>query len=223
MRGASGRSSPGRKSRPSDRDDPERPKEVVAHARARCSLVASWRHEQHAASLIGGQRREHRVQLLPVEIVLIRKIGPREQRHGFVDANEANGLRIRQRLDERRVHEGEDGDAGGEAERQRDDCRACEDGRFPQLTEREAAILPQVVEQIQSPHVATLLFPLLDPRRRSTSRGASLFGGQAGGQVCVDLAFDVVAQLVVELLLDAGRLQKRSQSKTDDRSAGALE
>ena len=173
VRGASGRSSPGRKSRPSIGVDAERPKEVVAHAGARCSLVASWRRQQHAASLIGRKRGEDRVELLPVEIVLIRKIGPREQLTRFRRRQRGEGLRIRQRLDERRVHEGEDGDAGGQAERQRDDCGACEDGRFPQLAEREAAILPQVVEQIQSPHVATLLFPLMDPRRRSTSRGAA--------------------------------------------------
>lgn len=91
--------------------------------------------------MIDVQRNERFIEFFVVEIIGIGKIAERALRRGFVDANEARRMLVRERLDEGGVNEGEDGDAGAEAEREHEDGGKGEAGVFAELAEGETEIL----------------------------------------------------------------------------------
>ena len=71
-----------------------------------------------AGPAINLQRTENLVQLLPVEIVRIRKVGIGNHRNAFRHQNQPVGVGVRQRLDQRSVHKGKDGHTGADPEGQ---------------------------------------------------------------------------------------------------------
>ena len=85
-----------------------------------------------------------------------------------------------------------------------------------QLPGGVARVLPQVVEQIQSAHVATLLLALLEAAHRLERGQPRLAGRHAAGEVVIDLAFEVIPELFVELVFDRVAHEERSQSQAAD-------
>src|SRR5215831_13764489 len=66
----------------------ERSKEVIANASSRRTFDAAGARNGRARSLVGGERREYRVELFPVEIVEIREVRLRKRVHPLVDADQ---------------------------------------------------------------------------------------------------------------------------------------
>jgi hypothetical protein len=57
-------------------------------------------------------------------------------------------------------------------------------------------------DRFQSPHIAALLFPLLDISYGLQGGVTRIFGRHSGGIPFLNLPFQVVAQLFIEFLLD---------------------
>src|SRR5262249_42744583 len=127
--------------------------------------------------------------------------------------DEPGRIRVRQGPDEDRVHEPEDRHVRAETERHHGDCRRGERGMLPKLAESEAQVLDPVLDEAHSTHVAALLHAPSHGTQAALGRDPSLFGRQAGGEALLDLAVEVVAELLGQLPLDAGREKERPGAK----------
>src|ERR1700733_3763947 len=87
-------------------------KESVTH---RCTLRLLYapsclQLKEHV--VIGIHRTENGVELLPVEVVKIGEMAARTELVAFKESNQTRGVAVRQRLDQRGIDKGKDGDAG---------------------------------------------------------------------------------------------------------------
>ena len=89
----------------------------------------------------GVERTEDFVVFFPVEVVLVGKIALRAEFGCFVDADKAGRILIGKRFDQGCVDEGEDGDAGGDAEGQHQNSDDGEAGVLVKLAEGETEVL----------------------------------------------------------------------------------
>ena len=128
------------------RRHPERPKEPIADTRDANRLWPAGRREGEAVALINVQRLERCVARLPVEVVGIGQIALRKNLDALEHADETRGIRIRQRFEQRGIHECENRDAGAQAEREDHDGGRGEPRILPKLADREAKVLRQVLE-----------------------------------------------------------------------------
>ena len=78
--------------------------------------------------LVNVERAEDAVALFPIQVVRVREIAQREHRVGLVDRHQPCGVAVGQGLDQRRVHESEDRQAGAHAQSQHEDGGAGESG-----------------------------------------------------------------------------------------------
>ena len=81
------------------------------------------------------------------------------------------------------------------------------------MTGREAKVLNRVLDHVHAPHVPARFLRLLDAAEGAQRRLARLLARHAAGDIRRHAPVDVVADLVVELLLDASAAEHRSQSK----------
>lgn len=180
--------------------DAESAEEASGYARALCGLRTARRVQDETGVAISVERSENGVELLPVDVVEIGKIAERKEGNAFEDAHQPRGILIGERFEQGRIDESENGDAGAHAQRQHQSSRASEAGSLSQLPDAEAKIVPQVIEQIPSPHIATLLFPLFQAVNRTQGGAARFLARHAGADVLVDLPVHVIMQFLVELL-----------------------
>jgi len=131
-----------------DRSDAKRAEEPIAHASAQCRLCACGSTQQIGAEAPDIQRTEKPGAILPVTKVEIRNITARARCGRLKYGYEPSGIPIGQRLDQRRIHKSENGHTGRHAESQHEDGRRGESWIFPQLPDRKANILRQVVNQV---------------------------------------------------------------------------
>src|SRR5712671_6025818 len=108
------------------RSDAKRAKESFTHASATRRLYASGRAQHEAPILVYIERAKHSVELLPVEVVEVRKIGSRKHRDTFKHGNQAGCFPIGQRLDQSGIYKGENGHAGADPELEHEDSGAGE-------------------------------------------------------------------------------------------------
>ena len=78
-----------------------------------------------------------------------------------------------------------------------------------------AGVLPQVVEQGQSAHVPALLLALLQAAHRPQRRVVRVGRRQSRPDVLVDLAFEVVVQLLVQLPIEGVPVEQGSQPEPE--------
>jgi hypothetical protein len=100
------------------------------------------------------------------------------------------------------IDDAEDGRVRTNAKRQGDQRDSEKAGTVQEGPPSVADILEQLVDQLRAPHVATLLFSLLEAAHRAHRSIASFVGRHALRDVRFDSPFNVVAELIVEFLLD---------------------
>ena len=92
---------------------------------------------------------------------------------------------------------------------------ACEPDVRPQLPRGVAGVLPQVVEQGQSAHVPALLLALLQAAHRPHRRVVRVGRRQSRPDVLVDLACEVVVQLLVQFPVQGLPVEQGSQPQPE--------
>ena len=104
-----------------------------------------------------------------------------------------------------RVDQAEDRGVGAnsEGERQRGHRRVA--GRLPHRPQRIADVAAEVLDPTDPPGVAALLLDQRHVAELAEGSRARIRGREAGGEIELDLPLEMVAQLGVELLLDASR------------------
>ena len=97
---------------------------------------------------------ERAIAFHPVEQVERRHPAPRGSLLLFPQHDQPIGRRKRQRPQQRRVHQREDGAVGSNPEGQRDDRHGGKARRAPELSQSKLHVIPELVEPLHQPHVA---------------------------------------------------------------------
>ena len=118
----------------------ERVEEPAADEQALRRSRFATRAQVEARVAVRGDAHQH---LLMIADVLPLRIGQRVVVHQRIRlAEDDQSIRVvdRQRLQDQRVHQREDGDVGADAQRQRQQRDAAHDGRLPHLPEGECQV-----------------------------------------------------------------------------------
>src|SRR6185437_1589830 len=119
----------------------QRAKESSADAARRHRLRRRSHAQQEARVPIYVQRAERGVHPLPVVVVVAREVGLGNHLRGLGYGHQSVGVRIRQRLDERSIHEAEDGYADAHAESENSDSQQPEPRILAKLAQGVANVL----------------------------------------------------------------------------------
>ena len=182
-----------------DGRDSKRPKEPVAHARAPDGPSPGVGAEAEPVLVVDLERVEGRVHLLPVEVVGIGEVALRKESDRLEDSHEPRRVAIRERLQERRVHESEEGDAGAGAERDREDGGGGEARVLAQLADRVAAVLKEMLDGREGASLAPSFLRGLDPAQLQEGVATCHFRGHARADVVVHVHRQVALELGREL------------------------
>ena len=150
-----------------------------------------------------------------------RRRDPACRRGGGRTRAPADPRRHRERVEQHRFHDAEDGGVRANAERQRHDGDSRKPGRSPELAQRVANVLEQRVDDGADAHVANLvlqecLAPQLEPGVRDGPRP-----GDMPARTClVDQQLECGTQLFVEIAIDAGRRCTRLRHRLSERRDG---
>ena len=156
---------------------------------------------------VGERRRALQELVLPIADLLPDRVRPRAARK----AHEADGLAHGQGAQDQAVHEREDRGVGADAQGQRQDRDEGEGRAAAQDADAVREVLAEVLEKTRAPSVAALLLHLLDTPELDARAAAGLGLGEAGAHVVGRLALDVVAQLGVELGLEAAAAEEPAE------------
>ena len=85
-----------------------------------------------------------------------------------------------------------------------------------ELPHRVHHVLPQLIEKGEPSHVPALLPPLLEPANRLERRKSRVGGTEASGDELLDLAIEVILQLLVELPIHILSMDQRAQAQAHD-------
>jgi hypothetical protein len=129
--------------------------------------------------------------------------------------DDALDVRIRQRSQENRVDDAEDGRAGTDAERQREHGVHGERRILPQHAGGVAEIVRDGVHQADAPRVAAVFADLLEAAELEVGAAPGLVPSQAGLLVLPGLRLEMRAQFLVQIRVDGGALQQRSRPKQE--------
>ena len=121
----------------------------------------------------------------------------------LADDDEAIGVWERQRFQQHRVDEREDGRVRADAQRQRQEGDRCEAGRPAERAERVARVLHDAFDEVEPTCVAALFLPLIDAAKLAQRREARLLVRHSAGAQHFNLTIEVIAHLLVELGLDS--------------------
>src|SRR5262249_1262509 len=98
-----------------------------------------------------------------------------------------------------------------DAERQREGGHSRETGIFAHSAQPEMDVLRQVFNQSYSPGIAALLLTPLDASHGAQRGIARLLRRHAFGDVFLDLPIEVIAEFLIQLLLDLAAAKERAQ------------
>ena len=151
--------------------------------------------------------RQHVVAIAVVAIIGYREIrrGAAAQRHEPVGGSDG------QRTQDEGVQCGEDRGGRADAEAEREHRRSRQARRTAQAARREAKVAPHLVDDADATRIAALLLALLDAVERSLRRVLRLLRRPAAGPLLSDLARQVEADLIVEVLFDPASTEDRSE------------
>src|SRR3990170_9043382 len=82
-----------------------------------------------------------------------------------------------------------------------------------ELTDSEPEILHPVLDEVHATHVAALLFSLVDPAKRTQGPVARLVRRHASCDIRFDSPLEVVAEFVLEVLLNLIAAEERPKSQ----------
>ena len=156
---------------------------------------------------VGERRRALQELVLPIADLLPDRVRPR----AALQAHEADGIAHGQRAQDQAVHERVDRGVGADAEGQGQDRHEGEGRAAAQDADAVREVLAEVLEEARAPRVAALLLHLLDAPELDARAAAGLGLGEAGAHVVGRLALDVVAQLGVELGLEAAAAEEPAE------------
>jgi hypothetical protein len=118
----------------------------------------------------------------------------------------------RRRPQQHGVDDAEDRGVEADADRQRQDHHGAESGTPAQHAQGVADVLPQLIDPDRHPDGACVLFDPCDAAEGFERLGARIRRRHAASDVVLGLAFDVIADVVVEILQAAasGHLSTRT-------------
>ena len=141
----------------------------------------------------------------------------RPARPGAIDAADPDERFLprdaRHRTADDRLDEQEQRGAEADAQREDPDHRRGGNRRAREVTGREANVLNRVFDHVHAARVPARFLRRLDAAEGAQRSLARLLARHAAGDIRRHAPVDVVADLVVELLLDASAAEHRSQSK----------
>src|ERR1700733_3699085 len=144
-----------------DRSNAENTKESRGDSRASNGLDSGRRSHQVSRSGVSLHRTKDLVHLLPIDEVRIGEIRAREHLGRLRYIDEARGVVIGQRPDQRSIHKPEDRHAGAYSKCEHEDCSQGKTGAAAKLAQRKVQILEDSLEP--EPH--DLVAPLLQACR----------------------------------------------------------
>src|SRR6266849_8983924 len=109
------------------------------------------------------------------------------------------------------LQDAENDDIGGNAERQDNDRSEGKARRAAQLAKGESEVLQQGIEKRAGARIAYLLLDLLDAAKLDARRAAGFARRHAGANIFLGQQFEVGANLLVEVSVDATREKEISQ------------
>ena len=119
----------------------------------------------------------------------------------LLDVQQRSWIGERQRREEHAVDHGEHHRRGARSEREREQRDRREGGAAPQIAERVADVLPQIVEPPRAARVAAALFHLLGPAERQPRQAARLLGRHPARDEIRRVRVEMEPQLALEQLL----------------------
>src|SRR5213079_1065490 len=122
-------------------------------------------------------------------------------------------LRVRywQRLQHHRINECENRRGGPDAQGKREHNSSREARRFPQYAQTKAQVLNEILNPVHSARVAAFLFRLLDTAQVDSRATMRLLLGHPLRHIFLGFSFEVIAQLVVQLLVRLRPAKQRPQ------------
>ena len=191
---APGASSAGPKVRPTKRLLAKRVEDARRHAHPLKTCRLATTDERHEC----GARSERRVRQRAAVRANLQELGNVDstrslrssrrrlsRRRRNDQTNELAGILVRQRLDQQRMDDAEDGRVGADAERQRQDGHCGKARRPAQHPRGVVQIPPGIIQPAQGAFVAVALLHLLDAAERALRRESGLVGRQAAASKLV--------------------------------------
>ena len=194
-----------REGAPQDRGHPHHVEEGAAREEARDDLGFAALREVEAGVGEGGRALQELV--LPLADLLPDGVGPR----AALQAHEADGVAHGQRSQDQAVHERVDRGVGADAQGQGQDRHQGEGRAAAQDADAVRQVLAEVLEEARAARVPALLLHLLEAPELDPRAAAGLGLAEAGPHVVGRLALEVVAQLRVELGLEATAAEEAAQ------------
>src|SRR5262245_42548233 len=130
----------------------------------------------------------------------------------MLQAHERVGVAKRQRLDQDRSDDGEDGGGRADAEREGQHRDQREDGRSPQRTNGVAKVEQRIQKERRTELIARALFELVHAAELDVRLPPRLIRRHAGAQVLVRLLLDVKSDFFIEATFERIRAGERSQA-----------
>ena len=153
---------------PENRSNPQNMKKTIAHAEPGHRFCSGGRAQKVAASRVDLQRTEYMVELLPIEIVGIRKVGMRNHGGTLRHVHQPVGIQVRQRLDQRSIDKAKNCHAGADPQSEDQNGRAGKPRALAQLPECIAKILDQPVHLSSYSYLSADMGSTLVARRAGT-------------------------------------------------------
>ena len=147
----------------------------------------------------------------PIEVILSGEGILAGRGLGLAQLDELFGVRVRKRLAQGGVHDGENGSVGADSESERDNGDQREGGISRQRSCGVAQILHRVLQPVDAAHVPTLLFALLEATKIPARGAGRFFPAHPASKVFFDLSLKEVLQLFAEFPLNAVALEERAQ------------
>ena len=175
------------------------------------------RGEGESRPLAGRECAECSCLRAPVEKVRVGHRGqrPPQIRIALPDSDQPVCARVRERAQHDGVHDREDRGVGANAERQGEDRHCREPGVARQAAAGVGDILPQLVDEAEAKRVPAAILDVGDAAERADRRRTRIVGGEACGEVLLDLSIEVELQLGVELVFDARACEQRTEPRDD--------
>ncbi len=124
-------------------------------------------------------------------------------------------FRIWQRTQQHGIDDAEDRRVRADAQRQREDGNQGESGILQQHSRAVTKILQQVLDEADSSHIAAFLLSLLNTAQGAQGSVARLLRCHAFSDIFLNLPLEVIADLLVQFLLDLLAAEQGAQPQRD--------
>src|SRR4029077_17619433 len=119
------------------------------------------------------------------------------------------------RMKQQRVDHAEDGSVGANPQGQRENRHDCKTRTFAELTQSEAKILAQVLDQAHAASMTAIFLDLFDTTKGKASAAEGLFPRVTGPYELLDFAIEVEAELFMQLVFRSAASEKSAQPESE--------